>query len=154
MKKLFSFLALVLTVSIAAFASDNGLDRRTVAVVLIEMDDDDKQTITTVFTTLTAAEKIAKALDVELIASDEAINDDMFVFAVKSGDQKALIMRVFDEEGAEVAANGVQITEGLNGRTLNVNTLNDGTYTFKLMGENNTEVSREIVIDRGRVSNR
>ena len=53
-----------------------------------------------------SAEKVAKVLNVELIAESE-VNDDVFVFSLKSEDQKALSMKMFDEEGYELAANRI-----------------------------------------------
>ena len=42
---------------------------------------DDQEILTTIYTTLMSAEKVAKVLNVELIAESE-VNDDVFVFMV------------------------------------------------------------------------
>lgn len=146
--KFLTTLSFLVLLSAQTFASFNVFERRTVAVVLLEKDDDDKQTVTTVFTTLAAAEKIANQLDVEFSASSEAIDDNLFVFAINSVDEKSLVIRILDEEGSEVAASNLRIFNGFNGKVLNVDTLEDGTYTFKIIGQDNKELSREIIIDR------
>lgn len=141
-------LTLFLLLAAQVFANSNAIERRTVAVVLLEKDDDDRQTVTTVFTTLAAAEKIANQLDVELTASSEAVEDNLFVFAINSADEKSLVVRILDEEGSEVAASNLKVFAGFNGKVLNVDTLEDGTYTFKIIGQDNKELSREVIIDR------
>ena len=45
--------------------------------------------------------KVTKVFDIELIADDE-VNDDVFIFYVKSEEQKNLVIKIYDEEGYEM----------------------------------------------------
>jgi hypothetical protein len=153
MKNLSTFLfALVATfvVSNAAFAAP--VDVKMVAIVLVvadDDDDDDQATVTTVYATLMAAEKVANLLNVELTVSKDNVSDDVFVFALKSEDQKKLAMKLLDEEGAEVGENLFSVEQGANYRTINVANLKDGTYTFRLFDDNGAETSEEFKVERG-----
>ena len=77
-------LALILFVSAGsnAFAFDAPELDQKVWVVLTMENGDDQAVLTTIYTSLMAAEKVAKALNVELVAESE-IKDDMFVFFIK-----------------------------------------------------------------------
>lgn len=119
-----------------------------VAVVLLMDDGDDKKVVTTIFTTLMAAEKVAKMMNVELVAAGE-VNDDVFVFSLKSEEQKNLTLKMFDEEGYELAAHRVmKVEEGNSYRALNVNSLEDGTYLFQLTDAEGQELTQEVKINR------
>jgi hypothetical protein len=131
----------VLLFSIVAFASP----AKYVSVVLLMDNGDDKQVVTTIYTTLMAAEKVANLLNVELIADD--VQDDIFVFAVKSQEQMDITMKMFDEEGYELAAHRqLQINDGNNYNALNVTSLEDGTYIFKLTDGKGNEITKEVTI--------
>lgn len=150
MKFLLSILILSLTVnSLFAIEAPTHEDKM-VAVILMMDDGDDMQVVTTLYTTLMAAEKVAKVLDIEMNAEDE-VNDDVFVFALKSEEQRDLTMKLFDEEGYQLAANRtIQVQDGNNYNALNVKTLENGTYKFLLTDENGAEKSKTIVINRSR----
>jgi hypothetical protein len=120
-----------------------------VAVILLMDDGDDKKVVTTIFTTLMAAEKVAKTLNIEMIASDDPIADDVFVFALKSEEQKDLTLRAFDEEGYELAAHRVlKVSEGNNYNALNVQSLEDGTYIFELQDAEGAAITRKVTVKR------
>jgi hypothetical protein len=143
-------LALILFVSAGsnAFAFDAPELDQKVWVVLTMENGDDQAVLTTIYTSLMAAEKVAKALNVELVAESE-IKDDMFVFSLKSEAQKVLTLKMFDEEGFELAANRVlQIESGNNYNALNVKSLNEGTYKFQLTDENGAEKTQIVTINR------
>ena len=143
-------LALVLTFNASAFAAPAQEDKM-VAVVLLMDEGDDKQVVATIYTTLMAAEKVAKMLDIEMIASDDPVQDDVFVFALKSQEQKDLTMKMFDEEGYELAAHRVmEVTEGSNYRALNVESLSDGTYLFQISDETGAEKTQKVTIQRNK----
>ena len=141
-------LALVLAFNASAFAAPAQEDKM-VAVVLLMDEGDDKQVVATIYTTLMAAEKVAKMLDIEMVASDDPVQDDVFVFALKSEEQKDLTMKMFDEEGYELAAHRVmEVTEGSNYRALNVESLEDGTYMFQITDETGAELNKKVTIQR------
>lgn len=147
MKTLATLLVLILT--LAAFnPTANATSDKLVAVILLLDNGDDQQVIQTIYTTLMAAEKVAKVLEIEMLAQDE-VNDDVFVFSLKSEAQKNLTMKLFDEEGYELAAHRVlQVNKGNSYRALNVESLTDGTYMFKLTDKEGAELNKKITIKR------
>jgi hypothetical protein len=149
MKFLLSILALTLTFN-SLFAAPAQGDKMVAIILMMDDSEDDQQVVATLYTTLMAAEKVAKVLDIEMNAEDE-VNDDVFVFALKSEEQKNLTMKLFDEEGYELAANRtIQVQDGNNYNALNVKTLQDGTYKFLLTDENGAEKSKTITINRSK----
>ncbi len=143
-------LALVLFVSTGTnvFAFDAPELDQKIWVVVAMGNGDDQAILTTIYTSFMAAEKVAKALNIELIAESE-IRDDMFVFSLKSAAQKALTLKMFDEEGYELAANRVlKIESGNNYNALNVRSLNEGTYKFQLTDEQGAEKTQTVTIIR------
>lgn len=139
---------------VAAPTTNDDYKRVAVVLVLDEDDDDDERTVTTVFTTLMAAEKIAKMLDVELNVSNDPIADDVFVFSLKTKEQEQLAFKLLDEEGFEKADNTMLVDEGNNYKSLNVQSLPDGTYKFIVRDDQGAEITRDIVIERGRATNK
>ena len=154
MKNLATFLlALVATLVVGNTAYATPVDVKMVAIVLVvadDDDDDDQATMTTVYATLMAAEKVANLLNVELTVSKDNVSDDVFVFALKSEDQKKLAMKLLDEEGGQVGENLFTVEQGANYRTINVANLNDGTYTFRLYDDSGAETSEEFTVERGK----
>lgn len=149
MRVLMLVLAMVMTMG-TTFANAPAQEDKMVAVVLLMDDGDDQQIVATIYTSLMAAEKVAKVLDIEMIAEDE-VNDDVFVFSLKSEEQKKLTMKMFDEEGYELAANRVlQVEDGNNYNALNVKSLPDGTYKFQLMDDEGAEKTTTVTINRNK----
>lgn len=147
MKTLATLLVLFLGVAVFTPSVEAAPDKM-VAVILLMDDGDDQQIVKTIYTTLMAAEKVAKVLNIEMVAQDE-VNDDVFVFSLKSEEQKELTMKMFDEEGYQLAAHRVfEVNEGNSYRALNVESLKDGTYTFKLTGEDGAELNKSVTIKR------
>lgn len=119
-----------------------------VCVVLTLENEDDAQIVATIHTTMMAAEKVAKILNIELAADDE-VNDDVFVFSLKSEEQKNIALQMFDEEGFEIQANReVTVENGNNYNALNVKSMEDGTYIFKLTDESGAELTKKVTINR------
>lgn len=149
MKFLLSLLALVVTLNTAFAINANNQEDKFVAVILLmDNGDEDQQVVATLYTTLMAAEKVAKILDIEMIAEDE-VNDDVFVFSLKSEEQKDLTMKLLDEEGYQVAAHRVlQVQDGNNYNALNVKSLDDGTYKFQLTDKEGREKTTTVTINR------
>lgn len=150
MKFLMSLLALVVSMNVTFALNAPLQEDKMVAVVLIMDDGDDQEVISTIYTSLMAAEKVAKVLDIELIAEEE-VNDDVFVFSLKSEEQKEIAMKMFDEEGYEMAANRLlKLESGNNYNALNVKTLEDGTYKFQITDETGAEKTTTVVINRNK----
>jgi len=96
---------------------------------------------------LLGAEKLDETLAVELLMSDEPIEDGVFVFAIKSEEDKALNFQIYDEEGFNLVANNeLNITTGSNYKALNLNSLQDGSYILKLKDTDDKELIRRIEI--------
>lgn len=150
MRVLMLVLAMVVSFGATTYAMDAPAqeDKMVAVVLLMDNEEGDDQIVATIYTSLMAAEKVAKVLDIEMIAQDE-VNDDVFVFSLKSEEQKKLTMKMFDEEGYELAANRVlQVEDGNNYNALNVKSLEDGTYKFQLTDENGAEKTKTVVIKR------
>lgn len=132
-----------------AFAATPNAENKMVAVVLLMDNGDDKTVVSTIFTTLMSAEKVAQTLNIEMIMSDDAIADDVFVFALKSEEQKDLTMKMFDEEGYETAAHRVlSLDKGNNYNALNVSSLEDGTYIFEVQDAEGASMTRKVTVKR------
>jgi len=140
---------LVLALSFSAFTNKaEAAPKKMVAVILLMEGEDDQQVIETIYTTLMAAEKVAKVLEIEMVAQDE-VNEDVFVFSLKSAEQKNLTMKMFDEEGYELAAHReLKVEDGNNYRALNVESMEDGTYMFQLTDEKGAEMKKQITIKK------
>ena len=147
MKFVMLTLVMVLAVS-STFAFAPAQEDKMVAIVLMMDDGDDQQFVATIYTSLMAAEKVAKVLDIEMISEDE-VNDDVFVFSLKSEEQRKLTMKLFDEEGYKTAAHRVlQVEDGNNYNALNVQSLEDGTYKFVIEDETGASKTKTIVINK------
>ncbi|BDS15194.1 T9SS C-terminal target domain-containing protein [Aureispira anguillae] len=149
MKFILSLLALVVTLN-ATFAMEAPTkeDKFVAVILLMDNGDEDQQVVATLYTTLMAAEKVARVLEIEMIAEDE-VNDDVFVFSLKSEEQKNLTMKMFDEEGYQLAANRIlQVQDGNNYNALNVKSLEDGTYKFQLTDAEGREKTTTVTINR------
>ncbi len=119
-----------------------------IMLAIVTEDNNDMEVITTIYTSLMAAEKVAKVLDIELIADTE-VSDDLFMFSLKSQEQKELALKMFDEEGYELAADRIiQVQDGNNYNALNVKSLSDGTYKFVLTDDSGAEKVATVRIAR------
>lgn len=96
---------------------------------------------------LLAAEKEAQLLEVEFSASDEPVENGMFIFSIDTENEQDLTMEMYDEEGFEMAANNtISLNSGNNYKALNVEALNSGTYLFRLKNDEGRELSRKIEV--------
>lgn len=139
----------IFILSWAAFSPKaNATTNKLVTIILLMDNEEEEQVVQTIYTTLIAAEKVAKLLDVELTVQDE-VTDDIFVFSLKTKKQKELTMKLFDEEGYELVGHRTFNTEkGSTYRALNVETLNDGTYTFELTDKTGRSSKKKISVKR------
>lgn len=149
MRVLTFLLALVFTFSAFTPEASAAPNKRVMVVLMLDGENDDQKTVMTIFTDFEAAEKVSQMAGIEMIASDDPIQDDVFVFALKSEDQKNMVMEMFDEEGyVQAAQNTLQVEEGSNYKAVNVETLENGTYMFRLTDDEGNEIQQELVIDR------
>ncbi len=111
-------------------------------------EDADAQHIMNINSTLMGAEKEAQLLDVNFTMSDEPVENGMFIFGIETEDAKSLKIEMYDEEGyAMVANNQFDITEGNNYKALNVKSLDNGTYTFRLKDDTGKELNRTVKVN-------
>lgn len=109
--------------------------------------DADAMVLMRVNESLMAAEKEAQILDVNFSMSDEPVGNGMFVFGIESPDSKSITIEMFDEEGYNLAANNTfVVNEGNNYKALNVNTLDNGEYLFRLKDDQGRELARTVSI--------
>jgi hypothetical protein len=147
MKTLTLFFVLILGFSVLP-PKANATTNKLVTIILFMDNENDEQIVQTIYTTLIAAEKVAKLLEVEITAQ-EKVTDDVFVFSLKTKKQKELTMKLFDEEGYELVGHRVlNAKKGSTYRALNVETLQDGTYTFELTDKAGRSLKKKINIKR------
>lgn len=112
--------------------SDEAIENREEAYANVQA----AELVTSIFNALIAAESSANLLDVNLSFSEEAIENNTFVFAIEAPKSQRLDFTMYDEEGFDlVASNGFDVNEGNNYKALNVSSLAPGTYIFKLKNE-------------------
>jgi hypothetical protein len=71
----------------------------------------------------------------------------MFIFGIQSENEKDLTIEMLDEEGfAMVANNQFKVTEGNNYKALNVQSLDNGSYNFRLKDDQGKELNRKVMI--------
>lgn len=108
-------------------------------------EDQDAMDVMKINQNLMGAEKEAQLLDVTFTMSDEPVENGMFIFGIETENAKGLTLEMRDEEGfALVANNEFEITTGHNYKALNVSTLDNGTYNFRLKDGAGKELNRQI----------
>lgn len=119
----------------------------TVAMQQMNQEDADAADVMNINSTLMAAEKEAQLLEVKFSMSDEPVENGMFIFSIESPDGKNLTLEMYDEEGYEkVANNKFDVTEGNNYKALNVNSMAEGDYLFRLKDNEGRELVRTVNI--------
>ena len=107
----------------------------------------DAQAVMSINQALMGTEKEAQLLEVNFTMSDEPVENGMFIFGIETEDAKNLTLEMFDEEGyAMVANNKFEITEGNNYKALNVNSLENGTYNFRLKDDAGKELNKQVTV--------
>jgi len=120
----------------------------TVAMNKMNAADADAAAVMSINQALMGAEKEAQLLDVNFSMSDEPVENGMFIFGIESPDAKNLTLEMFDEEGYEMAANNkFNVLEGNNYKALNVNSMNNGAYLFRLKDDTGKELVRTVSIN-------
>jgi hypothetical protein len=119
----------------------------TVAMEQMNQEGEDAQDIMNMNAAFMSAEKEAQLLQVRFSMSDEPVENGMFVFSIESPDGKNLTLEMYDEEGYEkVANNKFDVTEGNNYKALNVNSMAEGDYLFRLKDDEGRELVRTVNI--------
>jgi hypothetical protein len=108
---------------------------------------EDAAALSNVQNSLMSADKEAQLLDVKFSMSEEPVDNGLFVFSIETEEQKDLTIQMYDEEGFQLAAhNQFQVNKGENYKALNVNSLENGSYTFRLTDKEGKELSRSVNI--------
>lgn len=114
---------------------------------LMNQEDADAQAVMNINESLMGAEKEAQLLDVNFTMSDEPVENGMFIFGIETEDAKNLTIEMFDEEGfGMVANNKFEINQGNNYKALNVKSLDNGTYNFRLKDDAGKELNRQVTV--------
>lgn len=110
-------------------------------------EDQDAQKLMAVGSSLMAAEKEAQILDVNFTMSDDPVQNGMFIFGIETEEAKDLTIEMLDEEGfTTVANNQFQVNQGNNYKALNVQSLDNGTYNFRLKDAQGKELNRTVKV--------
>lgn len=109
---------------------------------------DDEDAVNNIMNNLMAAENEAQQLNINFTMSDEPVEEGLFVFGIETETEKELTLQMFDEEGYSMAANNaISVTAGNNYKALNVKSLSNGIYYFKLKDDAGKELTRKVTID-------
>ncbi len=96
---------------------------------------------------LLGADKEEQMTDINFSMSEEAVSDGVFIFSIATENAKDLTMKMFDEEGFQLAAhNQFTVNTGDNYKALNVNSLESGEYTFRLEDAQGKELTRKVTV--------
>lgn len=121
----------------------------TIALQQLSIEDADAAAVMSINNALMSAEKEAQQLDVKFLMSEEPIETGAFIFGIESTDAKNLTLEMFDEEGyAMVAHNKFDIKSGNNYKALNVESMKDGNYIFRLKDAVGKELVRTVNITK------
>lgn len=113
----------------------------------ISSEDQDAMDITNLNQKLMGAEKEAQLLDVNFTMDDEPVDNGMFIFGIETEDAKELTLEMHDEEGFNLVANNMfTINEGQNYKAINVSSLDQGMYNFRIKDDAGRELNRQVNI--------
>ena len=108
----------------------------------------DREDVSTIMREFMNAENNAAELDVELLMSEEPVEDGVFVFSIETPKAQNLAVQMYDEEGFEMAANNkIALHEGTNFKALNVKSLENGQYIFLLKDDFGREIMRKLTVE-------
>lgn len=116
-----------------------------------ELDAEGTSMVMTIFNSLMKAEGMENQLDLQFSMSDKAVEDGVFLFALRTPDSfkgtQQISLQMFNEEGFEMVANNqFQITPGNNYKALNVRDLTNGIYILRLSDGGSRELLRRVQI--------
>lgn len=133
--------------AVEQFSWDNVEVMEPVGMKTISEEDASAQAVMDIRRALMATSNEAALLDVEFTMSDEPVDNGILMFAIESKNAKELTIEMYDEEGfGMVANNNFDVTEGNNYKALNVNTMENGTYVFRLKDAEGKELVREVQV--------
>ncbi|MCP4438896.1 MAG: hypothetical protein GY810_08115 [Aureispira sp.] len=125
----------------------NQADVITISQSAADAENEDAAIALNIRNSMLAADKEAQLLEVNFSASDEPVENGMYVFAIDTENEQDLTLEMYDEEGFEMAANNtVSLTSGNNYKALNVEALESGNYIFRLKDDQGRELSKEIEV--------
>jgi len=108
----------------------------------------DREDVSAIMKEFMRAEKVNAELDIQVLMSDETVEDGIFVFSIETANKQTLAIEMFDEEGFEMAANNrISLHEGINYKALNVKSLEDGQYMFLLKDDLGRELMRKVTVE-------
>ncbi len=105
--------------------------------------------VASIFNSMVGAENEQAQLNVQLLLSEEEVKDGMMLFSLRSEEAQDLNFKIYDEEGFQTVANNtMSVNEGENYKALNVASLPNGTYLFKLRNDKTRkEMIRKVMIN-------
>lgn len=113
-----------------------------------EAQDEDMLVLLELNHTLMSAEKMEQLLDVKFTMSDEPVKDGNFVFGIESNETQKLTLEMFDEEGYQMTANNMfTVNSGHNYKSLNVKSMDSGSYLFRLKDDSGKELVKKLTIE-------
>lgn len=115
-------------------------------LVNIPTGDEDLDFTQSIYKNLVLAEK-ETSLAVSVLFSQDTIQDGIMVFSLECEQHRELSMEIFDEEGFQYAGkNTLYAHRGNNYYGLNLTSLDDGNYIFRLSDNQDGDYARQIVV--------
>jgi len=116
-------------------------------VSLVSDESNDEADILNIAEALFSTEKETQLLDVKFTAAVDSVTNGMFLFGIETENDKNLSFEIYDEEGYDlVGRNGFVIYTGQNYKALNLNTLESGSYVFRLRDDKGAELNHTITV--------
>lgn len=105
--------------------------------------------VASIFNSMLGAENEQAQLNVQLLLSEEEVKDGMLLFSLRSEEAQDLNFKIYDEEGFQTVANNtMSVNAGENYKALNVASLPNGSYLFKLRNDDTRkEMIRKVTIN-------
>lgn len=92
-----------------------------------------------------SSELEVQLLDVSFYISEQPTEKGFFILSIESAIGQSLILEMFDEEGFEMTAtNRFNVVEGQNYKGLDIKSLENGTYLFRLRDDAGKELVRSV----------
>jgi hypothetical protein len=110
-------------------------------------EDQDAMNVMTLNQKLMSTQKKDQSLNLNFSMSEEPIDNGMFVFGIQAEDARKLTLEMHDEEGFTLVANNIfSVNEGQNYKAINVSSLDEGTYNFRIKDAAGRELNRQVNI--------
>lgn len=94
-------------------------------------------------------DKESLVLAINFVMVDNPITNDIFIFALEADEAETLTLEMFEEEGFSKVLNCTfNVEAGLSYKVVDLGTVDNGNYTFRLQNKQEAELIRIITIEK------